>query len=175
MTEAQRVARHTQTFSANCYSPQFTYILSLMMSSEKPNYVNCAHATAPQDGNFANRKRLVICCDGTWNNSYGTSPMEYSICARKRDILTVLFSQKPGRRLGAYQRQSSLCRSCTQVLHRHGPGCLLPPRPRYRRVVGCQLHGRLIRSGSKAGMRPPQELDPAGPPEAKDMFQPRTS
>ncbi|CCF37115.1 hypothetical protein CH063_08531 [Colletotrichum higginsianum] len=39
------------------------------MSSETPNYVNCAHATAPQDGNFANRKRLVICCDGTWNNS----------------------------------------------------------------------------------------------------------
>ncbi|KAK6215714.1 hypothetical protein QIS74_08733 [Colletotrichum tabaci] len=39
------------------------------MSSENPNYVNCAHATAPQDGNFANRKRLVICCDGTWNNS----------------------------------------------------------------------------------------------------------
>ncbi|UQC87805.1 uncharacterized protein CLUP02_13325 [Colletotrichum lupini] len=36
------------------------------MSTE---YVKCAHRTIPEDGNFANRKRLVICCDGTWNNS----------------------------------------------------------------------------------------------------------
>ncbi|TDZ16183.1 Uncharacterized protein Cob_v010877 [Colletotrichum orbiculare MAFF 240422] len=32
------------------------------------SYIDCAHHHKDDDG-FANRKRLVICCDGTWNNS----------------------------------------------------------------------------------------------------------
>ncbi|OHE90963.1 hypothetical protein CORC01_13740 [Colletotrichum orchidophilum] len=39
------------------------------MSTESPEYVECAHVSVPQDDNFTDRKRLVICCDGTWNNS----------------------------------------------------------------------------------------------------------
>ncbi|KAF9870230.1 hypothetical protein CkaCkLH20_12316 [Colletotrichum karsti] len=41
-----------------------------MDSLSMDNFVDCAHhAAASDDENFPDKKRLVICCDGTWNNS----------------------------------------------------------------------------------------------------------
>ncbi|KAL0935533.1 uncharacterized protein CTRU02_210124 [Colletotrichum truncatum] len=39
------------------------------MQSTSENFIDCAHLSRPDDGNFPDRKRLIVCCDGTWNNS----------------------------------------------------------------------------------------------------------
>ncbi|KAF6814817.1 hypothetical protein CSOJ01_03828 [Colletotrichum sojae] len=36
---------------------------------DESNFVECAHLTRHDEEHSTDRKRLVICCDGTWNNS----------------------------------------------------------------------------------------------------------
>lgn len=139
---AYQLANTNMTDPATEYHPWVSEI-QLEVPQLGPKLEPCAHKTSK----YANKKRLVICCDGTWNNS---SVILYTtIGARKKVLMTGLL-QQPERQY-FHQCCPSIGGGRPQMLHRHAPDRVLPPRCRHRGVQGCKSLGRSLRKGDHPG------------------------